>query len=778
MSTQTPTFELRFDLLYRPAVAGGSGYRCEAYPLWLQTFTTHELRPRTPLTLLYRNADDTVEPRSVSLPLTTPSSELDVYAPLRDAGGYASFAAVGRQFIVGRVSRSSSLIFNAYCSTVAEDGNDVQARAGTTRVSMRVLLELLRRPGETRSFAVIQNTGNPPDAERSGERGPRKDSGALHKGSITLRHVRLYAASGAHASVDEFERQVLLPPQPAIDNETDEQRAGVAEAMRDLVIRSLTAFTNRHGPAVLPVPTKAFIGHFHVPEWRMSYLFAPSFPYLGYKSHRASRRSFFIEALRNSLRRCVLGVAQATEYGQSLLTNGARGQREHASARLLVMMITIYANMMPYLDDFVNENVASAPYSEQRIEITEDFKSARITNADDCEGTGCEPLLEVVELTERLEPAARDPTPLDNLLDLLAAVARCYVPCLSLHAVTNKKAVPAAHLDVDDDNVPAHTICVLIPYRQFERWAADELGGVSRLRSTRFYRSRAAAFESAPEKLPLLIVDGTARSDPSLLPLSEYFSAEERARGVYGRALAHLHDKCLFVDEVRRHCNGTRLTVELFSGEAELTEAHRTNTADVSDFYKYTVKVQTLATAELGMCDFAAVMRPHAGARNAESGRGTYGAYFNQFLLQSDEVRLVPYLRVTPTHMAMIDMLMASEEFVPPLCTTPLDTTKSGVLPLASPSVERRLRALVRGRSTSVVGGGGGDDNDESTILHPRTVVVSARAIDVGERELQALADVAASPGVTRVDVDFFRIADAVSGIGGPTDVVDVTFFY
>jgi len=770
-TTTTPVFELRFDLLYTPTLAGGTSYRCETYPVWLQVFTTHELRPAKPLTLFFTADDFAVasETRSVSLPLSTPANEFDVYAPLRDAGGYASFATVGRRFVAGRVSRSCSLIFNAYASTIAEDDNAVQTRVGTARVAMRQLLDMLRRPAETHSFAVVQNTVNPPEERRSGERGPRRDGGALRKGTVTLRHVRLYNADGSLASIDEFERTVLLPTQPTIDNETDAQRGAVAESMRDLVIRSLTAFANHSGPALLPTPTKPFLAHFHCPEWRMSYLFTPAFAYLAYTSHRTSSRSFYIEALRHSLRRCRLRVEEALEYGESLLANGAVGQREHAFTRLVVMTITMYANAMPYLDDFVNENVAGAPYTEKRIEITEDFKSARVTNADDCEGTGGEPYLEACELADRLETSSD--TPLNVLLSTVTRVLRCYVPCLSLHAVTNKKAVPAAHLDVSDDSIPAHTICVLIPFRQFERWTADDIGS-RRLRGTRFYRSRASAIDHTPDRLPLLIVDGTARSDSTMLPLSEYFNADERARGVYGRALAHLHDKCLFVDEVRRYCAVTRLTTELFATEPELTERHRTDAADVSDFYKYTVKVQTLATAELGMCDFAVVMRPHR--EDAESRLGTYGAYFNQFLMQSKRVALVPYLKTTPAHMSQIDMLIAAEEFVPPLATTPLvaGASRAGA---TSVEIEQRLMSLVRGGNDTLEKSFIGD---ESTILHPRTVVVSARALDVGDRELVALQKVAAISGVSRVDVDFFCIADECSEIGAPMNVVDVTFFY
>jgi len=772
----TPSFELRFEMLYTPEIAGGTGYRCERYPLWVQIFTSHELRPRKPLTMSFPQPeyDRLAAVRSVSLPLTTPASELDVYAPLRDAGGYASFAAVGRRFEPGRASRSSSLIFNAYATTVAEDGNVVPTRVGTVRVSMRQLLEMLRRPGEQRSFAVVQNTANPPEEKRVEGRGPRRPDGALRKGVITVRHARLYNASGSHASVDDFERSVILPSQPQIDNETDEQRGAIAEVMRDLVVRSLTAFTSRNGPALLPTPTKPFLAHFHCPEWRMSYLFTPAFAYLAYRSHLPSARSFYTEAVRHSLRRCHLRAEEAIDYGERLLADGAIGQREHAFTRLLVMTITIYANSMPYLDDFTNENVASAPYSEDRIELTEDFKSARICGGDDCEGTGHEPLLEACELLERLEPRGGEGSAYDDLLDVMVRVLRCYVVCLSLHAVTNKKAVPAAHLDVADDSVPAHTICVLIPYAQFERWTADDIGE-RRLRATRFYRQRAAAIEHAPARLPLLIVDGTARSDPTMLPLSEHFSADERARGVYGRALRHLHDKCLFVDEARKRCAGTRLTIELFASEPELTEAHRNNSADVSDFYKYTVKMQTLATAELGLCDFAAVMRPTHGGRGAGAQRGTYGAYFNQVLLQSDKVALVPYLHITPAQMAAIDMLLASEEFVPPLSTTP-GGPMCGAAALER-SVEQRLMALVRG--------GGVNDSinsssevDEATIMHPRTMIVSARAIDVEERELQALQAVAAMSGVTRIDVDVFCIADAVSEVGPPNNIVDVTFYY
>lgn len=163
-------------------------------------------------------------------------------------------------------------------------------------------------------------------------------------------------------------------------------------------------------------------------------------------------------------------------------------------------------------------------------------------------------------------------------------------------------------------------------------------------------------------------------------------------------------------------------------------------------------------------------MRP----RNGGAGRGTYGAYFNQFLLQSEQMALVPYLETTPMQMAQIDMLIASEEFVPPLATTPLPAASGGVMPGVVPAaVAQRLMALARGGDSALVG-----DGDEATILHPRTLIVSARAADVEERELAALTRLAGAPGVTRVDVDVFCIADAVSEVGAPTNVVDVTFFY
>jgi hypothetical protein len=748
-------FELRFELLYKPDIAGGAGYRCETYPLWLQIYMSHELRPAQPLTYNFQapSASGDSHTHLVSLPMQTPATETDVYAPLRDAGGY-QFASVGRQFAARRASRSSSLIFNAYATTMTEDGNTVTARVGTARVPMSRLLEMLRAPERTHTFEIVQNTANPEEDERTGgRRGPRKDT-LLQKGTVSLRNVRLFTESGQQLSAGDFERGVLLAAQQGIDNETDAQRSAVAEAMRDMVISSLKAFTNRHGPALLPSPTKSFLAHFHVPEWRMSFLFSPAFAYLTYRSHRTSDRSFYIEALRQSLRRCRMSAERALEYGNSLLSAGAVGQREHAFTRLIVMLITIYANAMPYLDDFVNENDSRAPYSETRITITEDFKSARITNADDCEGTADEPLLEACELVERIEQ--RQDTPLDSVLALITRVLHCYVPCLTLNAVTNKKAVAAALIDTNDDDVPAHTICVLIPFKQFERWVAADIRS-TRLRSTRFYNARASAIEEAPDNLPLLIVDGTARSDPTMMPLSEYFSATERASGVYSRALAHLHDKCLFVDRARIEVRGTRLTVELFGTEAETTKRHRENVDDVSDFYKYVVKVQTLATVELGVCDFAAVMRKPR----------TYGVYFNQFLLQTNQMTLVPYLQVTPTQLAQIDMLLAAEEFVPPLAN-------SGAAFASLPDrVSTRLNAIRRSASLVSL-----NPADESTVLHAREVIVSARISDLGEPELRALEKLAAMPDVKGVDVNEFRIADATGQVGAPMDMVDVTYAY
>jgi len=773
--------ELRFQLIYRPAIAGGRGYRSEHFPLWLQIFMSHELRPRTPLTLSYSadndelmSDDDVVKPRSVSIPLRGKSSESAVYAPLRDAGGYRSFSEVGRQFAVGRASRSCCLIINAYASTVAEDENRVQSRVGTARVNMTELLELLRASsdGEEQSFRVIQNTNNA--EEPIGKRGPRADE-ALNKGSVTLSQVRVYDSDGRRLPADEFARRMLLPAQP-IDNETDAQRLRIAEVLRDVVIRSLTAFTHRQGPALLPTPTKHFLGHFHCPEWRMSFMFAPAFAYLAYRSEFPTARSFFVEATRTALRRCALDVEDAISYTDTLLREGARSQRQHAVLRMLVMIITLYATTMPYLDDFVNANRAngdSSSYSESRIEITEDFKCARLCGADDCEGVSQEALLEACDLVERLERS--NGTPIDILLGLLAQVLRCYVPCLSLHAVTNKKNVPAARLDVADDNVPAHTICVLIPFKQFERWVANDIDS-STLRKTRYFRTRADTILSAPNTLPLLIVDGTARTDPTVLPLSEYFSPDERARGVYGRALSHLHDKCLLVEKIRSICTGTRITSELFASEAELTPAHRARgdssaaSADISDFYKYSVKVQTLATAELGMCDFALVVRPtehDRSSNNNNNARGTYGVYFNDFITQSDRIALVPYLHVTQLEMAHLDMLLASEEFVPSLVTTPLAVDANSDSPLIDP----RLLALRRGSARTA-------RVDEATILHPRTVVLAARTVDIDENEIQAFQRVCTLPNISRVDVDVFRVVDAVAQIGEPLDVIDVTIYY
>ena len=752
------SYELSFELVYRPSIAGGAGYRSENFPLWMQIYMSHELRPRRPVTLRFDASDTVQTPRTVSVPMRPRAQESEVYAPLRDAGAYDSFASVGRQFERGSASRSCCLIFNAYGSTMSEDDNAAQTRVGSARISMLQLLALARDERQEISFALVQNTVNTPDEPN--RRGPTSVP-PLEKGVIRVRNVRI-SSDGVPVTADKFERRVLLPTQPNVDNETEAQRARIAEIMRDCVARSLRAFSSRRADALLPKPTRPFIAHFHCPEWRMNFMFAPAFAYLGYRAEYPSTRAFFANAARVALRRCAMTLEDATTYGRALLDSGAVGQREHAFVRFVATMITLYATTMPYLDDFTNANRAGVPSRESLIELTEDFKCARVCRADDCEGVAQAALLEAAELAERLEPS--DATPVDVLLSVVRSFLRCYVMCLSLHAVTNKKAVPAAHLDVADDAVPAHTICMLIPYAQFERWVSRHLPA-ERLRGTRFYRSRAGELERAPRNLPIVLVDGTARTDPCVLPLSEYFNAEERASGAYTRAISHLHDKCRLIDRVRRVCTNTRLTNELFATLPELTDAHRRNTADVSDFFKYVVKVQTLATAELGACDFAAVVLPTEAGDN---GPGTYGVYFNDFILKSPRIGLVPYLHVTPTEMMHIDMLLASEEFVPGVDCAANAPTKNGAEQLTE------LRAL---RRESKTGRRNDDSNDSSTLLHPRIITVAARTQDIGEPELAALRKLASMDEFTRIDVDAFRIADA-DGVGEATEAVDITFYY
>jgi hypothetical protein len=471
-----------------------------------------------------------------------------------------------------------------------------------------------------------------------------------------------------------------------------------------------------------------------------------------------------MQAQRVALRRSRLTLDEAFECARLFVANGgAVGEKENAFLCFISRLVTLFATSMCYLDDFVNSNKAGSPISEANIEITEDMKSPRVTRADDCEGTALEAFMECVELIERIarlsSPSSSSPE--DRLLAQVSSTLPLYVPCMSLFAVTNKKAVPASALGAmaagGGDEVPAHTIALLIPYHQFERWVADSFSR-ERLRGTKFYRARAAALEQCERagcKLPLLLLDGTARSDPEMLPVSEYFSANEKADGTFGRALNDLHDRLLLTDRVLDGIKNTRLSTELFVSEAQLTDEHKKNKRDVSDFYKLTVKVQTLATAEFGQCDFAAVYR------KPPATKCTYGVFFNDFALLSDNVGLTPYLTVKPLDMAKIDMLLAGEEFVPPLAATPSAVSTLDV-------VDSRLAPLVRSGSVT----------PSATLLHPRTIVLAARAQDIGDDEILALQKVAALQSVTRVDVDIFRLVDAVSGVGGPCDVVDITLYY
>jgi hypothetical protein len=750
---------IQFDLLYEPNVAGGFGYRCEKVPLWLQIFASHEFRPYAPTTLQYTSSEPTK--RSVFLPLQAAEHESQVYAPLRDAGGYESFTAVGRKFVPGRASRSSCIVFNAYATTYTEDNNPVTTRVGAAAMTMPSLLQAAHS-GYPLKLRLLQSTKNS-SAKIARATGWIAKPEPVGKGYLTISNICIQDKNLARMTAEQFERDVLLPSQP-LDLETEKQIATVSVRFRELIIDSMAAFATLNGRVPkLATPTLPFLMHFHCPEWRLRCLSVPAFAYLAYRSHAPSALSFFLQAQDVALRRSQLTVQQALEFGRLITEkNSARfGQRENAFLLFVSRLVTLLANAMAYLDDFVNTNVEETIASEANIEIVEDMKSARVTRADDCEGTALEALLECIDMVERMSVTNSSPEYL--LLKQVAAVLSLYVPCLSLFVVTNKKAVPAKALGAKGEDVPAHTISLLIPYHRFEKWVSAHISK-EKLRATKFYRMRATALEqwaAQDKELPLLLLDGTARSDPEMLPLSEYFNAAEKTDGVFERAKQDLLDRIVLTDKILEFTKDTRLSTELFSSEEELTDKHKIDKSDVSDFYKLTVKVQTLATVELGMCDFTTVyLHPPAE-------RSSWGVFFNDFVRLSDDVGLVPYLHAEPIDMAKIDMVLAAEEFVPPLATT-----SSAVSTLET--IDERLTSLARGdesyRCTITPSGG--------THLHPRVIVLSARAQDIDENEVVALQAIASLSAVKRVTVDIARILDAVSSVGGALDIVDVTCYF
>lgn len=784
-SEEPPRFELHMRVEFSPQIAEAApgatrqqqrAFGIETWPLYLHCYATHEALPDEPVVLFIPSAAD-VRPMPLVVPVAHCGGEECVFAPLRDAGVY-TFADVQRRSDGQRFSRSLSVNFNGYCTTYSRDGNRCETRLGGASLSIADLERLIDRRVALR-IPMIQNTTN---NKRGGQmpppRAPRSWNDVLVKGIVTISDVTLHRVpSGERITYAEFARRHLLPPQMALDTYDSESEAQVMSAVFDVITRSLRAFIAPSAPErIMPPPTRDWQGRFHTPELRWRRRTGPSFVYMLNRSRKPADREFRRNGARIALRRSALSADDAVAFGRLIINRKELGMldepygaRENAYLGLMVRLLTLFATAMPYLDDFVNANCAQrGAWKDELLEATEDMKVARITCADDCEGTGSENVMQAQELAREPSRSATQSTgdaetdTIDLLLGQMSRILReAYVVSLLLLAVTNNRALSALELGTGtagsgngaNDSIPAHTIGILIPRAQFGNMVPPALRAAFDTPSSNYEAMRS-------RYLPMLVLDGTSRVDPALLPTAEYYSAADSAAAVahddkrrsLASALQNVRDMASLDAQICTLKDKTRLTVEIFTSETKRLDRERDKFEH--HFYKWFVTLQTVdGLSSVPIADFALVNRR----------KSTYAVTIDEMMVRGAEaVSAEPFLRITKKEAAQIDMVFADEEPVPRLKLAPYRASSIALPP--------EIVALAR--PTTV------DASRQPTLLHPRQRVVSVRLVDLGPPELAALRAISALPAVRGVDVDAFRIVDALLPARRPLDMLDVTLHF
>lgn len=706
-----------------PHLAGGRGPKSERYPVRVDAWLTHEAHERAVSCTLS-------SPRTtcaLKVPITTPQTVRDVYAPLRDAGAY-TFAGVGRAFEPDRLSRSTRLAFALYARTDTDDGCQVWTRVGGASLNAERVKTLLASTGAVVGVEVVQNQTNELAPRAPGARPcPGARGGALVKGTLRLR------LSGVAAP--EWDA-LFLASQAKFDTASDDERAERAALMNAVVTRSMRAFTARD--AFLPRASLPFLERFHCPEERLDDTFAPSAAYFA-NQPRSVKRDYYRRALRIVLRRRALDASDAQRMALALARyiqspTASVPLEAHEALGIVVRVATLYGSTMPYLDDWNNDG-------GERAETDEDMYVSRLAGADDCEGSALENLMCVRDLIALADMPASKNDAVDYLLGVAGAALRHYVPCTALLAVSNRQLTyAAAHMRQAD--ALAHTACVLVPLSRFLAWCEPAV------------RTQLAAAAPASDPrlaaLPILMCEGTTRMAPELLPLDSYFAqaGDEELRAATENLAARVKRSA----RVQAIVGGTRLCNEIESTHAndaggQLAAGRR----DISHFYKHVVALQTMLFGSTRTFDFTLVYKR----------RRTYGVTFNDFLLPAnhDKIGIVPHLELSAYEAAIVDMQIGVCEPVPPLAAA----TRPPPLPDA-------LAALADRPPTAPWSGGG-------VPLQPRTVTLSARLADIGPRELAALCAARhdACLGAAHWTVRVERLCDALVPGGEPLDIVDVT---
>ena len=424
---------------------------------------------------------------------------------------------------------------------------------------------------------------------------------------------------------------------------------------------------------------------------------------------------FFLTALRASL---VRNDAKAEHLLAAVRAQQKQPARLIASTRAVMRqyadMFCTYPVSMVYLDDFTNEggrtllarpedspirspdgakkshvgrvrlmhrnellketgNADGTPSRKPRakeVDISEDYKDARLGHGDDCEGVSKEAYTQFWDF-RRADLSTLSNTPDVELLRhfQMLSQANVYTPVMVLAGVTNKKLDANVRRDMTDEEAMAHTYTALIPTTHVLERLEDasstdkRFSGLSAdVRKAKYaveYKRQAWH-----DELGVLICEGTARSSSLVLPIATYYHTMPEKQRAVKSAAARFNVQVqlmqdLPLDVIQLEIPNRRLDDE----DGKIAN----DLIDASDFYKGNSAVYCSAFRDSGILDLAFAWK------DEDTGTLTHGLRFNRFVSQGKwhkSVRLVPYNKLNETQGAYTDSVLAQLEPIPALRLT------------------------------------------------------------------------------------------------------------
>jgi len=627
--------------------------------------------------------------------------------------------------------------------TATESGRPCDTRAGN---SFHLLSELLASPDAQHRRVEWQLNGDVP----------------LAKGFLSISRVTLVSLADDVIELDyrEYVRFDEVSERALFHG--DEETMRLAEdgstqlaALVEHANRAMQCFFGKN--ALLARSDPSYMRPLHCPYYLTAAGMLDGSMYALNAPRRVPPALFYERALdavllRNDARASDLLLAiEAQRRAPTRLLESTR----YVEGKIYGELFTVFANALPYLNDFVNDDgdtlevvedskssrtmrfvrraAAGGSHAKETIAVSEDYKIARLYHGDDCEGVALEIHMEARQFA-RVALDAYTSYDSDDEGRARVALLRhfqqlshdcVYVPTMPLAAVTNK-SLDHEKRELDESNVLAHTFTALVPTALLLERLDGDAQLVAAVRSSHHVRTYLASRPRAYDReRDVLTLEGTARASAFQVPIGTLFASAPPKRRAEELEAAKQRIEAQYALMRADEQLASLVAFEVI--QRRIDDASGDYAADrqpLSDFYQTVSSVYTASFADVGVLDLAL-------ARRQRDGSLTHSLHYNKFAAttsqRSDEWRFVPYNRIDAAEGARAERILSRLEPVPSLSID--DSTARP--PAVAAFARLRTRSVRTGAASAIL-----RTDPRAMPGVPRSIVVTVRAEEVEETDV------------------------------------------